>query len=100
MKRYGSMIRLRPEKYEESKRLHAADWPEILDSQLLDLPQGRLSVFLLRVCWKQLRCRHGADSGRPAHAKWWAVCKPCQEQLESRQPGEWWADMEELFHHD
>jgi len=55
MKRYGSMIRLRPEKYEEYKRLHAADWPEILDSQLLDLPQGRLSVFLLRVTSVRLR---------------------------------------------
>ena len=30
MKRYGSMIRLRLEKYEEYKRLHAAAWPEIL----------------------------------------------------------------------
>jgi len=30
MKRYGSMIRLRPEKYDEYKRLHAAAWPEIL----------------------------------------------------------------------
>jgi L-rhamnose mutarotase len=30
MKRYGSLIRLRSEKYEEYKRLHAAVWPEIL----------------------------------------------------------------------
>ncbi|MFN6016240.1 MAG: L-rhamnose mutarotase, partial [Verrucomicrobiota bacterium] len=36
----------------------------------------------------------------PRTQEWWAVCKPCQEPLESRKPGEWWADMEELFHHD
>lgn len=31
MKRYGSLIGLRPEKLEEYKRLHAAVWPEILE---------------------------------------------------------------------
>jgi L-rhamnose mutarotase len=36
----------------------------------------------------------------PRTQEWWAVCKPCHEPLESRQPGEWWADMEEVFHHD
>jgi L-rhamnose mutarotase len=36
----------------------------------------------------------------PRMQEWWATCKPCQEPLESRQQGEWWADMEELFHHD
>lgn len=23
--------------------------------------------------------------------KWWDVCKPCQQPLESRNDGEWWA---------
>ena len=32
--------------------------------------------------------------------KWWAVCKPCQEPLPNRAEGEWWADMEEVFHTD
>ncbi len=36
----------------------------------------------------------------PRMQEWWATCKPCQKPLESRQQGEWWADMEELFHHD
>ena len=31
MKRYGSVIRLRPEKYEEYKKLHAAVWPGVLE---------------------------------------------------------------------
>ena len=30
MKRYGFVNRLRPEKYEEYKRLHANAWPDIL----------------------------------------------------------------------
>ena len=31
MQRYGMVIKLRPEKYEEYKRLHAAVWPDVLD---------------------------------------------------------------------
>ena len=30
MKRYGSLIRLLPEKYEEYKKLHSALWPGVL----------------------------------------------------------------------
>ena len=32
--------------------------------------------------------------------KWWAVCTPCQIPLPDRKKGEWWAAMEEVFHHD
>ena len=30
MKRYGTVIGLRPEKLEEYKKLHAAVWPDVL----------------------------------------------------------------------
>lgn len=32
--------------------------------------------------------------------KWWDICKPCQEPLDTRAQGEWWANMEEVFHYD
>jgi hypothetical protein len=31
MKRYGQVIKVRPEKLEEYKRLHRKVWPEVLD---------------------------------------------------------------------
>ena len=31
MKRFGSVVRLRPEKQAEYRRLHAEVWPEVLD---------------------------------------------------------------------
>ena len=31
---------------------------------------------------------------------WWKLTDPCQEPLETRKPGEWWASMEEFFHTD
>jgi L-rhamnose mutarotase len=38
-----------------------------------------------------------------AHAKtreWWAVVGHMQEPLKTRKSGEWWAEMEEVFHLD
>jgi L-rhamnose mutarotase len=34
----------------------------------------------------------------PMTQKWWDVCKPCMDPLESREEGEWWAEMKEIFH--
>jgi L-rhamnose mutarotase len=31
---------------------------------------------------------------------WWAINKPLQEPLEDRAEGEWWSDLDELFHLD
>ncbi|MHC4501856.1 MAG: L-rhamnose mutarotase, partial [Planctomycetota bacterium] len=32
--------------------------------------------------------------------KWWKECIPCQFPIENRKEGEWWANMEEVFHYD
>ena len=32
--------------------------------------------------------------------EWWDVCMPMQEPLDTRKKGEWWAEMEEVFHQD
>ena len=50
---------------------------------------------------------HGEDYGTDiakmreddATQRWWALTTPCQEGLSSRKEGEWWAPMEEVFHH-
>ena len=39
-------------------------------------------------------------AAHPTTQEWWAVCKPCHEPLPTRAPGEWWANMEEVFHTD
>ena len=36
----------------------------------------------------------------PVTQKWWDICKPMQEPLQTRKEGEWWAEMEEVFHQD
>jgi len=32
--------------------------------------------------------------------EWWAIMMPMQRPLETRTEGEWWANMEEVFHAD
>jgi len=32
--------------------------------------------------------------------RWWAIMEPMQDPLPTREPGQWWAPMEEVFHHD
>jgi L-rhamnose mutarotase len=34
----------------------------------------------------------------PIVKEWYTHCAPCQRPLDTRAPGEWWAEMETLFH--
>ena len=51
---------------------------------------------------------HGSDfvadaakmAADPKTQEWWALCSPMQAPLEARADGEWWAKMEEVFHHE
>ncbi|REE87420.1 L-rhamnose mutarotase [Paenibacillus taihuensis] len=105
MKRYGSVIRVKPDKLEEYKQLHASTWPEVLRmiaacnirNYSIYYKDGLLFSYYEYVGenYEQDMAKMAAD---PMTQEWWAVCKPCQEPLESRQDGEWWASMEEVFH--
>lgn len=36
----------------------------------------------------------------PETQRWWKLTDPCQMPVISAAEGEWWADMEEVFHTD
>jgi L-rhamnose mutarotase len=36
----------------------------------------------------------------PETRRWWALTEPMQQPLATRREGEWWAEMEEVFHLD
>ena len=36
----------------------------------------------------------------PATQRWWDVVKPLMQPLEDRAEGEFWSDMEEIYHLD
>lgn len=109
MQRMGMVIGLKPEKVAEYKRLHAAAWPEVLD-MISKCNIRNYSIFLkepenlLFGYWEYHGTDFEADAAKmaadPKTQEWWAVCMPCQEPLETRREGEWWAMMEEVFHHE
>jgi len=109
MQRMGMIIGLKPEKVAEYKRLHAAVWPEVLTT-ISACNIRNYSIFLkepenlLFGYWEYHGTDFSADAAKmaadPTTQEWWAVCMPCQSPLETRKDGEWWAMMEEVFHHE
>ena len=112
MKRYGMVIGLRTEKLEEYKALHAAVWPAVLE-MVKECNIRNYSIYLRRLAdgqhylfsyFEYIGSDFAADMAKmaadPTTQRWWSFCEPCQEPLADRAPGEWWANMEEVFHAD
>ena len=105
MKRYGMVIRVRPEKLDEYRRLHAKVWPAVLD-MIGKCNIRNYSIYhkdgYLFSYFEYAGSDFGADMARmaadPATQEWCELCKPCQDPLPTRSNGEWWAAMEEVFH--
>ncbi|TPN89815.1 L-rhamnose mutarotase [Mesorhizobium sp. CU2] len=109
MQRMGMVLGLKPEKVEEYVRLHAAVWPDVL-TMISACNIKNYSIYLKRpenLLFSYFEY-HGSDyaadmakmAADPKTQEWWSVCMPCQEPLETRKQGEWWASMDEVFHHD
>lgn len=107
MERMGLVIQLKPGTIEEYKRLHAAVWPGVL-KQITDSNIRNYSIFLkepenlLFAYWEYHGSDFAADMKRMAAdaetQRWWEVCVPLQQPLETRKDGEWWAKMEPVFY--
>lgn len=112
MQRFGSVIGIREDHIPEYRRLHAAAWPAVLEMirrcnirnysiYLRRMPDGRFYLFSY---FEYTGADFQADMARmaadPTTQEWWKLCKPCQQPLDDRAPGEWWASAEEVFHCD
>lgn len=107
MERYGSVIKVKPEKLEEYKKLHSAVWPGVL-ATIKACNIQNYSIYLRDYVLYSYYEYTGTDyqndmqkmADDPTTQEWWKLCSPCQEPLENRAKGEWWASMEEVFHLD
>ena len=105
--RYGSVIRVKPEKLEEYKALHAHPWPEV-NRMLKEVNIRNYSIFYrdgyLFSYFEYTGTDFEADMEKMARdsvtREWWKLTDPCQEPVESAGEGIWWADMEEVYHLD
>jgi len=107
MKRYGMVIKVRPEKLDEYKRLHANAWAGVLKT-IRDCNIQNYSIYYkdgyLFSYYEYVGNNYEADMAKmaadPVTQKWWELCIPCQEPVPTRAQGEWWATMEQVFHCD
>ncbi len=110
-RRVGQIIRLKPEKYEAYRRLHAEPRPAVL-AALRAANVRNYSIYHrageLFAYYEYAGDDYAADMARiandPATHAWWALTDPCQQPVEGASSGSrdggWWTDMEELFHMD
>lgn len=106
-KRYAMVINLNTDKINEYKKLHAAVWPEVIDV-LHRHHIKNYSIYLKDNLLFAYLEYHGEDytadmqriAAYEVTQRWWKLTDPCQQPLPSRQSGEWWASMEEVFHLD
>ncbi|MBU4283547.1 MAG: L-rhamnose mutarotase [Nanoarchaeota archaeon] len=107
MKRYGSVIKIKPKKLEEYKKIHANIWPEVA-KMITECNIRNYSIFhkdgFLFSYFEYIGKNYESDMVKMAAdsttQEWWDVCMPMQEPLDTRKKGEWWAEMEEVFHQD
>lgn len=105
MKRYGQTIRLKPDRAAEYIKQHSAVWPGVLN-MIKECNISNYSIFvkddLLFAYFEYTGIDFEADMKKMAEheetRKWWDVVKPLMEPVETRKEGEFWADMEEIFH--
>ncbi|HEV2899446.1 MAG TPA: L-rhamnose mutarotase [Pseudaminobacter sp.] len=109
MQRMGSVLGIKPEAIVEYKRIHADVWPEVL-ATIAACGIRNYTIFLkepenlLFAYFEYHGTDFAADAAKmaadPKTQEWWSICMPMQAPLETRMAGEWWAEMEEVFHVD
>ena len=107
MRRFGQTIRLKPEKAQEYIQHHAAVWPGVLN-MIKECDISNYSIYfkdnVLFAYFEYVGDDFESDMEKMAQdeetQRWWDTVKPLMEPLETRKQGEFWADMEEIFHID
>lgn len=107
MKRYGSVIAIKPEFIDDYKKYHSAVWPDVL-AMIHNCNIRNYSIYLkdnlLFGYFEYHGSNYEADMAKmaadPHTQAWWAIMMPMQRPLETAASGEWWANMEEVFHSD
>ena len=107
MKRFGQIIGVKQEHLASYKKYHSEVWPEI-NRKISECNITNYSIFyrdgLLFAYFEYIGEDYDSDMKKmaddPKTQEWWAIMMPMQQPIESRAEGEWWANMEELYHLD
>ena len=110
MKRFGKVIRLKPECLEAYKAYHTNLWPEVrerlhehnIHNYSIYYYEGYLFSYFEYTgedVRKDMALATARAAPHPRVKEWHRIMSEMQEPLESNAPGQW-SDMEEVFHLD
>ena len=107
MKRFGQVIRVRPERFQEYVDCHREIWPAVAD-MIRQCNIQNYSIYhwngLLFAYMEYVGDDFEGDMRKmaadPETQRWWDYVKPMQEPIVERREGEWWMNMVEVFHLD
>ena len=105
MKRFGEVIKVKPEKFEEYKKLHDNIWPGIVE-KIHKANMTNFTIFYrdgyLFKYFEYVGDDFEGDMKKlgedEENIRWLMCTDPCQEPIDSAKDGEWWAGLEEIFH--
>ena len=107
VQRFGSVIKLRPEKRDEYLELHANVWPAV-EAQISRSNIRNYTIFLrddllfgyFEYVGEDYAADMAAIKADEETRRWWALTDPCQERLPGTADGEQWASLAEIWHLD
>lgn len=105
VKRFGQILKVRPEHHDEYVRRHVDVWPGVLARIRLSNIRN-YSIYLrdgiLFAYFEYMGADFDADmramAADPETQRWWALMEPMQEKWPGATAAEWWSHMTEVFH--
>lgn len=107
MVRHGVVLKVRRDRFVEYKEYHANVWPEIL-TMIKKCNIRNYSIYhkdgylfgYYEYVGEDFKVDMEKMAADPKTQEWWDIMMPMQEPLDTRAEGEWWSEMEEVFHTD
>lgn len=104
-RRIGQMIKIWPEGREQYKAYHANPLPGV--NEMIKACHIRNYSIYMRGDYMFSYFEYDGDdyeadmakmAADPATQHWWSLVQPLMQPLEDRKKGEFWSDMEEVYH--
>ena len=107
IKRFGQVIKIKPEGKEQYMKYHANPLPGV-NEMIKECHLKNYSIFIRGDYMFSYFEYDGEDydadmqkmAEDPATQHWWRLVKPLMQPLEDRKEGEFWSDMTEIYHLD
>ena len=105
MRRFGQMIKIKPDGLEACKKWHANPLPgvnEIIKECNIQnysiYSRGDYLFAYMEYVGEDYEGDMDKMAASPITQQWWDLVKPLMQPLDDRKEGEFWSDMEEIYY--